>query len=581
MLSLQPVTTGATASDSREPRPWLAHYPDGLDWHAEIPVKPVYTLLDEGAARFAERPCIDFLDRRYLYRDVADLARRAARGLADLGVGPCAKIGLFLPNCPYFVIVYHAVLRTGATVVNFNPLYAEAELAHQIDDSETDIMVTLDLTLLYGKLAPLVGRTRLKRIVVCRMVDILPAPKSWLFQLSMQRRLAQVQDDDRHTTWRRLIDNDGAHDPPAIDPASAIAVLQYTGGTTGAPKAAMLTHAGIYANAVQSSRWFAAVRTEGPESVLGVLPLFHVFAMTCVMNFSLIRGAAMILVPRFQLKSLLRTIHRKKPTAMPVVPTILTAINGFDRLARYDLTSLRYCISGGAPLPLEVKQQFEARSTCKVVEGYGLSESSPVLCCNPVQGAKQGSVGLPYPGTTIEIVSLDAPERVLPIGETGEICGRGPQLMAGYWKQPEETAQALRGGRLHTGDVGRLDADGFLYISDRIKEMINAGGFKIYPRIVEAALYSHPDVAECAVIGVGDAYRGQTVKAVIVPQPGRRLTGEDLTRHLAGRLSPIELPKLYEFRTSLPKTAIGKIDKKVLVAEHAAASGPDQESKAR
>jgi long-chain acyl-CoA synthetase len=287
-------------------------------------------------------------------------------------------------------------------------------------------------------------------------------------------------------------------------------------------------------------------------------------------------------MPRFQLKALLRTIHRKRPTAMPVVPTILTAINGYDRLSRYDLSSLRFCISGGAPLPLEIKQQFEARSGSKVVEGYGLSESSPVLCCNPIDGRdRPGSVGLPYPGTTIEIVGLDPPERLLPIGETGEICGRGPQVMAGYWKRPEETAAALRHGRLHTGDVGHLDAEGFLYISDRIKEMINAGGFKIYPRMVEEALYSHPDVAECAVIGVGDPYRGQTVKAVIVLQPGRRLTGEDLTRHLAGRLSPIELPKLYEFRTSLPKTAIGKIDKKVLVAEHAAASGPDQESSAR
>ena len=239
------MTTGATASGSGETLPWLAHYPEGLDWHAGIPVKPVHSLLDDGAASYADRPCIDFLDRRWSFREVAELARRAARGLSGLGVGPGAKVGLFLPNCPYFVIAYHAVLRTGATVVNFNPLYAAAELAHQIDDSETEIMVTLDLALLYDKLAPLIGRTRLKRIVVCRMVDILPPPKSWLFALSMQRRIVQVQDDDRHSTWRRLIDNDGALVPPAIDPASAIAVLQYTGGTTGAPKAAMLTHAGI------------------------------------------------------------------------------------------------------------------------------------------------------------------------------------------------------------------------------------------------------------------------------------------------------------------------------------------------
>jgi long-chain acyl-CoA synthetase len=348
-------------------------------------------------------------------------------------------------------------------------------------------------------------------------------------------------------------------------------VLQYTGGTTGVPKAAMLSHAALYANTVQCGRWFAEVAT-GRVATLGVLPLFHCFAMTVVMNWALHWGAEMILLPRFELPELLRTLHRRRPAVMPAVPTILTAIANAPDLERWDLTSLRLCISGGAPLPAEVRERFEARSGCRVLEGYGLSETAPVLCCNPASANRPGSVGPPYPGTSIEIVSLDAPEQVLPPGETGEICARGPQLMAGYWKQPAETARAMRDGRFHTGDVGRLDDEGYLFITDRLKEMIIVGGYKVYPRIVEEAIHTHQGVAECAVLGVPDAYRGQAVKAVVAPRPGVALDRAALERHLADLLSRFELPTLWEFRAELPKTAVGKLDKKPLLAEHVAAT---------
>jgi long-chain acyl-CoA synthetase len=560
------------------PTPWLARYPAGLDWHEPIAPRPLWSLLDDAVARWPHRPCIDFLGRRLSFAEVGRLVDRAARGLKALGVGPGRQVGLFLPNCPYFVILYYAVLKAGGIVVNFNPLYAEAEILHQIEDSETELMVTLDLAKLYDKLAPLLGRSCLRRIIVCPLGAALPLTKRLRLLFAGRGQRVAAPEDERHLRFRRLIDNEGGVVPAAIDPAATTAVLQYTGGTTGVPKAAMLSHAALYANTVQCGRWFAEVAT-GRVAILGVLPLFHCFAMTVVMNWSLHWGAEMILLPRFELPELLRTVHRKRPAVMPVVPTILAAMNNAPHLRRWDLTSLRLCISGGAPLPAEVRERFEARADCSVLEGYGLSETAPVLCCNPPDANRPGSVGLPYPGTSIEIVSLDAPDRLLPPGETGEICARGPQLMAGYWRQPAETARAMRDGRFHTGDVGRLDADGYLFITDRLKEMIIVGGFKVYPRLVEEAIYAHEGVAECAVLGVPDAYRGQAVKAVVAPRPGVTLDRAALERHLADRLSRFEQPTLWEFRAELPKTAVGKLDKKPLLAEHVAAAAAEGEGR--
>ncbi len=549
-----------------DPRPRL--YPPEVDWAASLPVHPLDRLLDDAVRRFGERSCLDFLDRKYSFREVGDLVARAAKGLRALGVVKGTRVGLSLPNTPYYVICYFAILKAGGTVVNFNPLYAEPEVRHLLVDSGAEIMVTLDLAQLYPSVARLLGTGRLRRIVVCPMAGILPFAKSWLFRLFRRRDVAAWSADAAHVPFATLIANDGIAPAATIDPRRDLAVLQYTGGTTGTPKGAMLTHANLLANTMQCRLWFRGTK-EGGERVLAVLPFFHVFAMTSAMNFAIAIGAEIVMLPRFELKMLLRTIARKKPTIFPGVPTIYTAINNAKETPRYDLSSVKSCISGGAPLPVEVKASFEKLTGCVLVEGYGLSEASPVVACNPFGGAnKAGSVGLPLPGTLIEIVALDEqPPRVLPQGERGEICVSGPQIMAGYWGKPEETARVLAGGRLHTGDVGYLDADGYLFLVDRIKDLIIASGYKIYPRNVEEAIYQHPAVAECIVVGLPDPYRGQTVKAFVVRAAGRDLTEADLLAFLADKLSPMELPKQIEFRASLPKTTIGKLSKKDLLAE--------------
>ncbi|MGF7174285.1 long-chain-fatty-acid--CoA ligase [Azospirillum doebereinerae] len=555
--------------------PWISSYPPGVDWAMPIPALPLPALLDEAVARHGDNPCLNFLGKTTSYREVGRLVERAARGFQAAGVGKGTRVGLFLPNTPYYVVCFFAILKAGGTVVNFNPLYAERELAHQIEDSAIDLMVTLDLKLLYGKMERMLAETRLKRLVVCRMADILPFPKNWLFPIAKRAEIAKIPSDDRHLSFSSLIAGSGHATRVSIDPTQDVAVLQYTGGTTGVPKGAMLTHANLYANTVQCATWYEAKERaqgqdhSGQEKLLGVLPLFHVFAMTAVMNFGLRLGAEIILLPRFELDQVMETLAKERITLFPAVPTIYTAINHHKRLAEYDLSSIRFCMSGGAPLPLEVKEAFERTTGCTLVEGYGLSESSPVATCNPavLHPAKKGSIGLPLPGTVIEIVSLEEPRRVLPPGEKGEVCIRGPQVMKGYWNKPSETAQALVDGRLHTGDVGIMDADGYTTIVDRIKDMILCSGFNVYPRNVEEAIYLHPAVAECVVAGVPDDYRGQTVKAYVRVDDGKSLTADELIAFLKDKLSPIEMPKQVEFRGELPKTMIGKLSRKALLDE--------------
>jgi long-chain acyl-CoA synthetase len=551
--------------------PWLASYPLDVDWGAEIDVKPLHALLEDAVARFPDRPCIDFLDRRYSFAEVGRLANRAAKGFQALGVGPGVKVGLHLPNSPYSVICYYGILKAGGTVVNFNPLYTTRELGHQIDDSETDIMVSLDVVSLYAKLGPLIGASRLKHVVVCSLADALPFPRNWLYPWVMRHEVAHIPSDAIHVPFARLAGNDGIMVAPPIDPYRAVALLQYTGGTTGVPKAAMLTHANLYANAEQCVRWFANAPA-GPRRILGVLPLFHVFAMTVIMNWALFEGAEMILMPRFKLDDLLRTISRKKPTVMAGVPTVFNAMLNAPDLARHDLSSLYYCVSGGAALAQELRVAFQKATGAKLLEGYGLSETSPVICCNPVNPRADappppGSVGLPYPRTVMSVRAIDPPHQVLGPGETGEICVAGPQVMAGYWKRPEETQHVLTDGVFATGDVGHMDAKGYVFITDRLKDMINASGFKVYPRNIEEAVLTHPAVLECAAVGVPDPYRGETVKLFLALKPGQSLTAGALTSFLADKLSPLEMPKQIEFRASLPKTAVGKISKKDLLVE--------------
>jgi long-chain acyl-CoA synthetase len=554
--------------------PWLRNYPSGVDWSADFPAMPLWDLFDQAVQRYADHLCLDFLGRVWSYQQIGRLVDRAAAGLQALGVGPGTKVGLFLPNCPYFVICFFAVLKAGGTVVSYNPLYAEREVAHQIEDSETDLMVTLDLALLLPKLEPMLARTRLKAIIVGKMADILPFPKKLLFPLIKARELANVPEDGRHVWFGDLIANGGSV-AAAADPYRDIAALQYTGGTTGVPKGAALTHRNLQVNALQMVAWYPGVE-RGAERIVALLPLFHVFGMTCAMNFALCVGAQIILLPRFDLVQLLTVIDRKQPTILPGVPTLYRAINHHCDIRRYDLSSLRLCVSGGAPLPLEVKQRFEQLSGCRLVEGYGLTEC-PVVCCNPIGGvAKQGSIGLPLPGTSIEVVSLDDRRTALGPGQSGEICVRGPQVMAGYWNRPDETAAVLEGGRLHTGDIGYVDEDGACFVVDRLKELIICSGFNVYPRMVEEAIYAHPDVVEVAVCGVPDGYRGETVKAFVVVRQRARLDEAALLAFLEDRLSPIEMPKLIEFRDQLPKSAVGKILKRELLDARPAADAAPQ-----
>jgi long-chain acyl-CoA synthetase len=549
--------------------PWLKSYPAGIDWHTDYPGRPIHELLLDAAAAHADRPCLDFMGRGYSYREVADLVRRAATGFAALGVGQGTHVALLLPNSPTYVICFFAVSLAGGTVVNLNPLYAAPEIRHLVEDSGAELLVTLDVKQLYALAAPLLGTTTLKKIVVQRMADILPAAKSVLYRLFKRRDTAAWPRDARHVDFRTLTANDGALAPVALDPDRAVAVLQYTGGTTGTPKGAMLTHRNLWANTQQCVTWLQQM-PGGIERVLCVLPFFHVFAMTGAMNIGIACGAELLLMPRFTIDDLFALIKRKRPTYLPGVPTLYTAIYNHPKAKSVDLSSIRICISGGASLPLEVKNKFEAATGCKLMEGYGLSETAPVLTVNPLDGARAGSAGLPVPGTVIEITSTENPLTVLPQGERGEICARGPQIMPGYWHKPEETAHAMAGGRFHTGDVGYLDADGYLYIVDRIKDIIIASGYKIYPRLIEEVLYRHPKVAQAIVIGVPDQYRGQTVKAVVQPRAGETVTEAEVLDFLKDKVSPIERPRVIEFRASLPMTPIGKPDKKALLKEEAA-----------
>lgn len=553
--------------------PWAKKYPVTVDWSAELPVKPLYKILDNAVHDHADKIAIDFMGKHYTYDAIGDQVCHAAKGLQKIGVRKGDRVGLFLPNTPYYLVLYFAILKVGGIVVNFNPLYAEREIEKQINNSGCAVMATVDVPSVYDKLAKMLPTTCLKKIIVGRMMDVLPPCLSLLYRVAKRQEIAVIPQDQYHIDFRDLLDNEGVYDLVDIDPQEDIAVLQYTGGTTGVPKGAALTHANLIANVTQCTLLFPKAEI-GHERMLGVLPFFHVFAMTAVMNFAILLGGCIIMLPRFDLKQVVKTIDKKRPTLFPAVPTIYTAINNYKSLGRYDLHSIKYCISGGAPLPIEVKRDFEKSTGCIVVEGYGLSETSPVTHCNPVEGEnKTGSIGLPLPQTYVEIVSLDDRKTLVPQGERGEICIRGPQVMKCYWKNPAETDEVMEhtasGTRLHTGDVGYLDEDGYTFIVDRIKDMIAAGGFKIYPRVVEEAIYLHPAVEECIVAGVADAYRGQTVKAWIKLRAGQRATADELKEFLKDKLSPIEMPKQFEFRNVLPKTLIGKLSRKMLLEEEA------------
>jgi long-chain acyl-CoA synthetase len=554
--------------------PWLAHYPQHVDWNEIFEPTPVWTLLDTTIAKYADRPATQFLGSSLTYGALGQQVDQAAKGLQSIGVKRGSKVGLFLPNCPTFIIFYYAILKAGGTVVNYNPLYTVDELAFQVRDSDTDLMITLDLKLLFDKVESLLSKGTLKRAVVASFPSLLPATKSVLFRLFRGRELSRIGAStvaDKVILASTLTENDGKYIPVTVDPLEDIAVLQYTGGTTGTPKAAMLTHANLTINVQQSRAWTRNLTRTGAERILGILPFFHVFAMSGIMNFGIAEAAEIIIMPRFVLDDTMKLIDKSKPTIMPGVPTIFSAIMNHKDAKKLDLRSLKICLSGGAPLPAEVKKEFEALTGAQVIEAYGLSETSPGATANPLDGrAKAGSIGQPFPGTLISIREVGKPEIEVPLGQPGEICIKGPQVMKGYYKKPEATAETFVGDFFRTGDVGYMDPEGFIFIVDRIKDMIICSGFKVYPRHLEEKIYEHPAVEEVTVIGIKDKYRGEAPKAFIKLKAGQTATIEDIRKHLEPRLSKIEMPSEIEFRTELPKTMIGKLSKKELKAEETA-----------
>ncbi len=566
------LASGEDVKDGQGRYFWLRSYPDDVDWNASLTPRPLQSLLIDAASRHGARACTYFMGKTLSFAEIDALSNRVAQGLQQRGVRKGVNVGLLLPNTPAYVIMYYGILKAGGTVVNFNPLYTVEELTKQAKDADLSMMATHDLAVLFPKAEALLTNGSVSGVIVCPFAPFLPFPKSFLFKLLKSKDVSDWRgspQSKRLISYDALIDNAGRPEPVEIDPDNDIAVLQYTGGTTGIPKGAMLTHANLTVNAQQMDLWASSQLADGEERIMGVLPFFHVFAMTVVMNFAMTKAATMLLLPRFELVPALKLIRKMRPTLMPGVPTLYNAFMRSPDLRQGDMSSLKFCISGGAALPLEIRLGFERLAGCSLVEGYGLSETSPVATCNPPKGEpREGSIGVPLPGTILSIRSLEDPSKEMPLGENGEICIAGPQVMKGYWRQPKETADVMTGEFLRTGDVGYMDVDGYTYIVDRIKDLIICSGFNVYPRVIEEAIYQHPEVEEVTVIGIPDSYRGEAPKAFIKLKQGSSATAQDILDFLEPKLSKIETPAEIEFRDELPKTLIGKLSKKELRAEH-------------
>jgi long-chain acyl-CoA synthetase len=548
---------------------WEKHYPEDVSWKNAMPKKPLFHVIDHAVMTYPDHTLCHFLGRDYSYKHMGDMVNRVAAGLQKMGVTKGVKVGLFLPNTPYSIMFFYGILKAGGTVVNYNPLYVERELQGQIEDSETDIMITTDLKALCDKMDNVLKTTRLKHVIVCPFAGALPFIKGKIFGMAKAKDIAKITYGGKYVAFKDVVANDGKFDLPVIDAEEDVAVLQYTGGTTGIPKGAMLTHANLFANMMQIVTWVNTIE-HGKDSMVGVLPLFHVFAMTVVMNCSMWMGLKIILLPKFDLAQMFDVIKKLKPTMLPAVPAIFNAIASSPDVGKHDFSCLKFCISGGAPLPLDVKRLFEEKTGSRTIaEGYGLTEASPGCTFNPARGTrKPGSVGMPVPDSIVEIISREDGTTLLGVGEKGEVCIKGPHVMKGYYNKPDATDEVIRNGRLHTGDVGYLDEQGYLYLVDRIKDLIIVRGYNVYPRIVEEAIYQHPAVEECIVAGVPDAERGETVRAWVKPVAGKTLTQEELLHFLGDKISPIEMPRQIAIREkALPKTAVGKLSRKDLLEQ--------------
>ncbi|OHD06576.1 long-chain-fatty-acid--CoA ligase [Sphingopyxis sp. RIFCSPHIGHO2_12_FULL_65_19] len=546
---------------------WSTDYHHPTPWDQEFAPLSLPDMLAASVERRGDAPMLDFMGRQFGYAEVARGAARVARGLQQRGVAKGSRIGLFLPNVPHYVAAYYGALAIGATVVNFSPLYTVAELEAQVEDSGTEILFTISAAALLPTALKVLDGSSLQTLVVGSVAGGLPAAKSVLYRLFKRSEVAALPADPRVIRFSALTDNDGRPDPVTIDAAKDIALIQYTGGTTGTPKGAELTHQNLTANARQVNA--IDPDHDADDRILGVLPFFHVFANTCVLNRTILNGGTITMLPRFDAKQALDAITRTKTTALPGVPTMYQALLDHPDLATTDFSSLRVCISGGAPMPAELREKFVAATGASLVEGYGLTESSGVVATNPYNGpVKPGTIGQPLPATHIRLLDKEDPAKDAPAGEPGELAVKGPQIMQGYWNRPDADKDSFTDdGWLRTGDVAVVEEGGYIRIVDRLKDMIAVGGFKVYPSVIEAHLYEHPAVKEAIVLGVPDAYRGEAPKAFVTLEDGFDVSGEALAAWLNPQLGKHERVKAVDVRLNLPKTMIGKLDRKALRAE--------------
>jgi len=548
-------------------KPWLKAYPPQIPAEIPLPDEPLYALLERAADEFPQADATIFYGARLTYREVWEQARRLAAGLKAMGIQKGDRVALMLPNCPQVLIAYYGALMAGAVVTMINPMYVRRELRHQISDSGAGVLIALDL------LYPRLFGACIDNAIFTSLTDYMPAPTKWIAKLKL--KAPEIAYSPNVTRWSDLLNHEPLREPEKVDPTD-LALLQYTGATTGLAKGCMLTHANLMANVHQTSAWmYKAKRGEG-LAIMGALPIFHVYGMTTVMNFGVHMAATLILTPKFEVRQVLELIQKYRPTIFPGAPTMYVAINNLSGVEKYRLDSIDACISGAAALPLEVQQTFERLTGGRLVEGYGLTEASPVTHANPVwDRRREGSIGLPWPNTEARIVHPETGEE-LPVGEVGELVVRGPQVMRGYWNRPDASAEAMKDGWLYTGDMARMDEDGYFYVVDRKKDIIIAGGFNIYPREVEEVFYQHRGIKEVVVAGVPDPYRGETVKAYIVPKEGYTLDEGEVIEFCRQQLAAFKVPRRVEFRTELPKSLAGKVIRRILLEEEKAKATPPE-----
>jgi long-chain acyl-CoA synthetase len=570
-----PAAGPATYAD----RPWLAHYPDGVPADFDFPKVPLTRLLDDAASSWPSATALVFFGTKLTYKELKDVVDRFATGLAGLGVKKGDRVAVVLPNCPQNVIATYAALRLGAVVVQHNPLYTEHELRHQLADCGATVVVCLDRV--YESVARVRRDTAVQHVVVTSIVDYLSTSEKLRLMVPLKKAKrakaeisATIPKGAPVKQFLALLKGAGLPSRQVpIDAENDLALLQYTGGTTGLSKGAMLTHANLVSNAYMNRLWDTGA-TPGKEVCLAVLPLFHAYGLTVCMNATLLLGGTLVLLPRFDLDRVFAAIDQWKPTMFPGVPPIYKAISDSPKAKSTDLRSIRVCVSGAMKLPGEIQEQFERISGARLVEGYGMTETSPSTHCNPITGLrKTGSIGVPLPGTACKIVDAEDSTREVPPGEAGELAIRGPQVFKGYWGRdgaPADSGVFTDDGYVLTGDIAVMDDDGFFAVVDRKKELIIAGGFNIYPSEVEEVLFGLDGVADAVVVGVPDRYRGETVKAFVVAAPGATLTADDVVAHCATELSAYKVPKVVEFRDALPRTEVGKVLRRVLVEEEAA-----------